>query len=160
LQPYRCIVPSCIFNNHPFTEKKLLVEHLELEHVFGESWAKICGICRRDAGDSMTSAAFHLAHHLEEVSLMILPPNAGDQGDEESLDIKETESLGDSINSGEFQLANILSPILKGPQYANWESLTAAKWESSTEVNVNAATAEELAQGDFLLVSSTHFHAL
>ncbi|KAK4233258.1 hypothetical protein C8A03DRAFT_19629, partial [Achaetomium macrosporum] len=80
LQPYVCITASCGFSGVPFPDKMAWMQHLELEH--GLRHEITCPLCQeriRDGPD--TKYASHLARHLEEVSLMILPANAEPEED-------------------------------------------------------------------------------
>lgn len=77
LKPYTCVFTSCDSKSTPFANISDWTEHLDLAHDFADSWRHMaCPICRREAGGSKAATASHLALHLEEVSLMILPTNA------------------------------------------------------------------------------------
>jgi hypothetical protein len=93
LRPYVCIIPSCSFSRAPFAQKKAWVHHLELEHGFADQSKNMsCPLCQENLKDGKTS---HVARHLEEVSLTILPANA--ESDDES-DASSEEESGEGVN--------------------------------------------------------------
>ncbi|KAK4038583.1 hypothetical protein C8A01DRAFT_37492 [Parachaetomium inaequale] len=80
LQPYVCVMTDCSFNLVPFSHKKAWIHHLELEHGFADlSKDMACPLCQETISSGQLT---HLARHLEEVALTILPANA--ESDEES----------------------------------------------------------------------------
>ncbi|KAK4247363.1 hypothetical protein C7999DRAFT_32236 [Corynascus novoguineensis] len=96
LQPYVCVVPSCSFSRVPFSQKTAWMRHLELEHGFARASHEIeCPFCQEhiDGGN-----ASHLARHLEEVSLTILPADAesnedSDRNSDEASDEEEARGI-------------------------------------------------------------------
>lgn len=104
LEPYVCIDTSCKFSRAPFSQKRDWVQHLELEHGFADPTKDMtCPLCR----DHISSGkAAHLARHLEEVSLTILPANA------ESDD----ESEGDSGEASDDEAGTIRQSQMQEPR--------------------------------------------
>ncbi|KAK1754018.1 hypothetical protein QBC47DRAFT_385416 [Echria macrotheca] len=74
LQPYTCPIATCDCAVTPFPDIHELAEHLEVEHDIAVSSRDItCPLCVEQLGSNKIR---HLAQHLEEISLIILPPNA------------------------------------------------------------------------------------
>ncbi|KAK4153805.1 hypothetical protein C8A00DRAFT_33418 [Chaetomidium leptoderma] len=93
LQPYVCVIASCSFSNVPFSNKKAWVHHLELEHNFADPAHEMtCPLCQEHI---ISGKASHLARHLEEISLTILPANAeDDEASDGSLGQESDEEAG------------------------------------------------------------------
>jgi hypothetical protein len=91
LEPYVCIMPECKLSHVPFPEKNTWIQHLKLEHDFpGVSKQMTCPLCKECIG---SGGIAHLARHLEEVSLTILPTNteSDDESDENPEEISKEE---------------------------------------------------------------------
>ena len=88
LEPYVCVMAECKFSHIPFTEKNTWIQHLKLEHDFPSvSKQMACPLCQERIGSGGTA---HLARHLEEASLTILPTNT--ESDDESDENAEEAS--------------------------------------------------------------------
>lgn len=71
LQPYTCIVPACSLDSVQFPALQSWTDHIATEHDIGTSSGVMeCPICRDEVDRNKIS---HLARHLEEISLTILP---------------------------------------------------------------------------------------
>ncbi len=98
LQPYVCVVTNCGFTSDPFPDRRAWRHHLELEHGLDDPLKNLeCPLCQENlVGHSKTS---HLARHLEEISLTILPANAEESDDDES-DRDSEDELGENAATG------------------------------------------------------------
>ncbi len=83
LQPYVCVVTHCAFSGNPFTDRRAWSHHLDLEHGFDDPLKNLeCPLCLEHlVGHEKLP---HLARHLEEISLTILPANAEESDDNRS----------------------------------------------------------------------------
>ena len=105
LQPYVCVAANCIFSAVPFLSKKAWMRHLELEHDFADPAKDFtCPLCQERVGNGKTS---HLARHLEEISLTILPANA--DSDDESEKTSGEESDEEASNANAIKAASELT---------------------------------------------------
>ncbi|KAK8051670.1 hypothetical protein PG993_003055 [Apiospora rasikravindrae] len=99
LKPYICLVDECAFDISPFPTKVQWEDHL-LEHAPLGSSSSIseCPICQDDSSNSQTTAKAHLARHLEEIALTVLPtnPDSEDGTDLDSGLASSETSTGDS----------------------------------------------------------------
>ncbi|KAK8028448.1 hypothetical protein PG991_005504 [Apiospora marii] len=77
LKPYICLEGGCTFDGLPFETKAQWKDHLSLEHgYFNSSMAtSACPVCQEDISNSQTTVNVHLARHLEEIALTVLPTN-------------------------------------------------------------------------------------
>ncbi|KAK7956505.1 uncharacterized protein PG986_005727 [Apiospora aurea] len=77
LKPYICLEYGCGSNGSPFSTKAQWEDHILLEHdPRGSSWTTDeCPICQDDISNSRITAQVHLARHLEEIALTVLPTN-------------------------------------------------------------------------------------
>lgn len=94
LQPYTCHIASCQFARAPFPNRNTWVQHLRLAHQFDQISEPIpCPLC---LGSIENDRISHLACHLEEISLTILPtnPDSDDELSEGSLSDAEHNSIG------------------------------------------------------------------
>ncbi|ETS86364.1 hypothetical protein PFICI_00192 [Pestalotiopsis fici W106-1] len=100
LKPYICLVSTCVLNEKLFATKSEWKDHMDLKHTSSQSTTRNCPVCQENTfyGDDHFSS--HIAKHLEEVALTILPTNAdsedgtdADSGlaSSESSDVEENE---------------------------------------------------------------------
>ncbi|KAK8080237.1 hypothetical protein PG997_008055 [Apiospora hydei] len=77
LKPYICLEDGCGSNGSPFLTKAQWEDHVLLEHgpLGSSSSTSECPICQDDISKSQITAQVHLARHLEEIALTILPTN-------------------------------------------------------------------------------------
>ncbi|KAK4119061.1 hypothetical protein N657DRAFT_650618 [Parathielavia appendiculata] len=98
LEPYVCVIPSCLYSTVPFPDKNSWKHHLDLEHEFTNT-SFTCPLCQEEPTGGRLA---HMARHLEEVSLTILPANAGS---DEDFDGTSNESDGEaSVSNSSFKL--------------------------------------------------------
>jgi len=111
LQPYICVMSTCAFSMAPFPDKRAWASHLGLDHGLLDTSNELqCPLCQEQLQGGKVA---HLARHLEEISLTILPVNAlandeGEQdssGDESDQDGEET-STASSTGPGDDREAD------------------------------------------------------
>ncbi len=101
LQPYVCVVTNCGFSGDPFPDRRAWLHHQDLEHGFDDPLKDFeCPLCQENLVGHAKSS--HLARHLEEISLTILPANAEESDDVESDGDSEDELDEDEI-TGELE---------------------------------------------------------
>ncbi|KAI2631064.1 hypothetical protein GGR54DRAFT_585354 [Hypoxylon sp. NC1633] len=86
LQPWICCQTSCKCDRVPFANREGWVEHLRRQHALHPEWDdKTCPLCSEVVVGGGHSTISHIAHHLEEVSLAVLPRSPKDSdGDEDT----------------------------------------------------------------------------
>ncbi|OTB00147.1 hypothetical protein M426DRAFT_244196 [Hypoxylon sp. CI-4A] len=92
LRPWICCQMACPCDHKPFATREEWVEHLRIEHARHPDWDdKTCPICSEVVADGGHSIITHLAHHLEEISLAILPcdPIEEDDGGNSATSLNE-----------------------------------------------------------------------
>lgn len=166
LQPYTCIVTSCDKTQIPYPNKQTWADHLDQEHGFFDSLSNpdgfACALCKEHikADVGRKSMVSHLARHLEEVSLTILPGNAevddnyNYASNESTLtsiagDTPDREAPAASKDAGEGQ--NLASQ----PPDMSPQNLAGTKYEVPTEpllemsAEIPASTTAPFLTGDF-----------
>ncbi|KAK8042350.1 hypothetical protein PG994_012833 [Apiospora phragmitis] len=100
LKPYIYLKGGYNFNGSPFQTKALWEEHISLEHGPLDSSATTseCPICQDDITSSQTTTKVHLARHLEENALTVLPTNL-DSEDGTDLDSGLASSVTSTADS-------------------------------------------------------------
>ncbi|KAK6828318.1 hypothetical protein PG987_011659 [Apiospora arundinis] len=104
LQPYICLYDGCDFNRTPFPTKTQWECHVNLEHGQSQSTATTseCPICQENASDWQTNTNVHLARHLEEIALTVLPTN---------LDSEDGTDLDSGLASSETSTTDSVASI-------------------------------------------------
>ncbi|KAI1500655.1 hypothetical protein F5X99DRAFT_385546 [Biscogniauxia marginata] len=96
LKPYVCLDSKCDFNKTPFSTKSEWEDHLALDHDYPQaSKGCTCPICQEKFSDGLMHVKTHLARHLEEISLTVLPTNLDSEDgtdDDSGLASSETSS--------------------------------------------------------------------
>jgi hypothetical protein len=109
LQPYVCLEKGCKFSDTPLRNKMMWVKHLDLDHDFSKIWKDIiCPLCSKPPGNTRHTAISHLADHLEENALTILPANIGS---EEETSEKAESNRTNSLSSGKASQDLPMPPI-------------------------------------------------
>ncbi|KAH6631005.1 hypothetical protein B0J18DRAFT_117931 [Chaetomium sp. MPI-SDFR-AT-0129] len=87
LQPYICFFKTCPCNTVPFRSRASWMQHLDLQHGFAEASETFkCPLCQ----EHTSGGKAHMARHLEEISLTIIPANAGtDESSDEKEEVKK-----------------------------------------------------------------------
>ncbi|KAK5653229.1 hypothetical protein OQA88_9128 [Cercophora sp. LCS_1] len=101
LLPYSCISPTCKLSSVEFSDVQAWTAHVATEHGLTVTSGDFeCPLC----GDKTNSNKIsHLANHLEEISLTILPANV--QEDDDHSNAEEKESLHDQYQENEDETA-------------------------------------------------------
>ncbi|CAI6332942.1 unnamed protein product [Periconia digitata] len=74
LQPYTCFYSDCGFSTVPFVDRRLWIDHLDIEHNFGPDWeSKQCPLCLEPTGTGKSTNLVHFSRHMEEIALASLP---------------------------------------------------------------------------------------
>lgn len=97
-----CLADNCDFNGFPFATKTQWEDHLALDHEQSGSWESIkCPICKEMTQSGKVYVTTHLARHMEEIALTVLPtnPDSEDGTDVESRFTSSEASLRDKLNS-------------------------------------------------------------
>lgn len=77
LKPYMCLVNTCGVNEKQFATKSEWKAHLDLKHPSRQDSNDLkCPMCQDDKFTGDEHYSTHLAKHMEEVALTILPTNA------------------------------------------------------------------------------------
>jgi uncharacterized C2H2 Zn-finger protein len=97
LQPYICIAPECTRPDILFGRRRDWISH-QNQHEISESQIK-CPLCL-EALRKSSSFYKHVANHLEQLSLFVLPDRSFDQDEEENAE-EDNASLGSSPRSEE-----------------------------------------------------------
>ncbi|KAL7621498.1 hypothetical protein AAE478_008822 [Parahypoxylon ruwenzoriense] len=87
LEPYICLEGKCDFNRTPFLTKLEWENHLTLDHNYSREVENFtCLICQERSFGGIVHVTAHLARHLEEIALTILPtnPDSEDGTDDDS----------------------------------------------------------------------------
>jgi hypothetical protein len=76
IQPYVCVVLECNYANTPFSTKNEWENHVAAEHdSLQTSEGLNCPICQDNLRKPPIQIRSHIARHLEEIALTILPTN-------------------------------------------------------------------------------------
>ncbi|KAK8105636.1 hypothetical protein PG999_008995 [Apiospora kogelbergensis] len=107
LQPYICLDGGCEYNSSPFPTKAEWEDHVNLEHGLFRSVAPNfeCPICQDETPNWRADANVHLARHLEEIALTVLPTN---------LDSEDGTDLDSGSASSDPSITKSLVPV--GPE--------------------------------------------
>ena len=101
LAPYVCIFDACASSRTVFGDKKTWIDHMQLEHAQAEFWStKQCPLCNDTKADLERHALLiDIAKHLEEVSLLALPPDV----DEDHTDLEDDEDELDKNSNSQVE---------------------------------------------------------
>ncbi|KAI9146994.1 Zinc finger transcription factor ace1 [Paramyrothecium foliicola] len=76
IQPYVCVVVDCNYVDAPFSTKNEWENHSATEHdLYQASESFDCPICQETLQKTPVKMRSHIARHLEEIALTILPTN-------------------------------------------------------------------------------------
>ncbi|KAL9026470.1 MAG: hypothetical protein Q9196_004869 [Gyalolechia fulgens] len=97
LQPYVCTVMECKTPTRLYTTKHEWLHHIKSTHRLHGHETRVCALC----GDDQASLGRHVARHLQELALFVLPRNYADS-DEDVSDAKaDTSSNPSSLDNGQ-----------------------------------------------------------
>ncbi|KAL8944440.1 MAG: hypothetical protein Q9211_000582 [Gyalolechia sp. 1 TL-2023] len=100
LQPYVCTDMDCKTPNRLYTTRHEWLHHMKTTHRQHENETSVCPLCG-DRQRDQASLGRHLARHLQELALFILPRNYADS-DEDVSDAKaDTSSNPSSLDNGQ-----------------------------------------------------------
>jgi uncharacterized C2H2 Zn-finger protein len=95
LQPYVCVFMDCNQRDMPFATKNEWENHVAQEHDLADSSQELCcPVCQDQSLTNPIKFRTHLARHLEEISLTILPTNP-DSEDGTDLDSGLASDISD-----------------------------------------------------------------
>ncbi|KAF3012669.1 hypothetical protein E8E14_011448 [Neopestalotiopsis sp. 37M] len=134
LKPYLCLVSTCGLNEKPFATKSEWKDHMDLKHSSDQNLKRNCPVCQENEFFGDEHFRSHLAKHLEEVALTILPTNAdsedGTDADSglaspESSHSTEIEAMeaarkSDKKSENEIIRAKVLEPLLTWRLFRNF----------------------------------------
>ncbi|KAK0617561.1 hypothetical protein B0T14DRAFT_272904 [Immersiella caudata] len=97
LQPYTCIVSTCEPSRTPMADIRAFSNHLSSEHgISDSSGAMACPICQESLEGGKIR---HIADHLEDISLCIVPAAVSEDGlDSEAEDEVEDDAEHESLD--------------------------------------------------------------
>ena len=97
LRPYVCTYPSCYSSDVLYASRHTWVSHMQNSHPMTESSSETCPLCMEAKMDRLQWCR-HVARHLQELALFVLPPE--DETEEEETAVNEEE---ESDSGGETQ---------------------------------------------------------
>lgn len=110
LKPYLCLFSTCGLNEKPFATKSEWKDHLDLKHSSGQNLKRNCPVCQENEFFGDEHFCSHLAKHLEEVALTILPTNADS---EDGTDVDSGLASSESSQSAEIEATGTLTKLNK-----------------------------------------------
>lgn len=137
LQPYLCLEDICVYNQTPFPTKAQWISHISLEHsdkVSVEGFS--CYICMEKLTAGVLQVTSHLARHLEEVSLTILPTSP--ESDDDIDDNDEPHSSGSP--SIEISTEPIIEPETELHELPGGQVPTSSLLQNSSPATTTMAT--------------------
>ncbi|KAH8202483.1 hypothetical protein TruAng_003383 [Truncatella angustata] len=138
LQPYICLDNECSSNVASFSTKAAWQTHFELEHNPSSIWSIIkCPICQQQIQGDKLHCTSHLARHMEDIALMVLPPT-----------IAESEGGSDAGSEIEFQQENTNTAFGDRTDTQSSSSQTALS-------DVNAAEAHKIVENEKLFIDNS-----
>ncbi|KAH3958234.1 hypothetical protein HBI88_244650 [Parastagonospora nodorum] len=109
---YTCVFPECPKSGILFEEQSLMASHIESQHGAKSGVLYIiCPLCKEDLKGPAGAGSIHLARHMEEIALGVLPNNA------EVEDDSETSS---SLSRAPYETALAASVLKSAPGYDLW----------------------------------------
>ncbi|KAL8983929.1 MAG: hypothetical protein Q9177_004837 [Variospora cf. flavescens] len=87
LQPYLCTEPRCTTPDRLYTTRHEWIHHLRTAHDHAVNSLHTCTLCG-DSESTLERYHQHVAQHLQELALFILPRKDGDDSDEDDSDAK------------------------------------------------------------------------
>ncbi|KAK8127916.1 hypothetical protein PG984_009024 [Apiospora sp. TS-2023a] len=112
LKPYMCLEGGCNLDGLPFETKGQWQDHISLEHGYpGSSMSTSgCPVCREAISNNQTTVNIHLARHLEEIALTVLPTN---------LDSEDGTDLDSGLESSEASTRDSQESIGREPDMSH-----------------------------------------
>ncbi|KAI0902082.1 hypothetical protein F4806DRAFT_25951 [Annulohypoxylon nitens] len=96
LRPWVCCQTSCPCEHKPFSTREEWIGHLRRNHALHPEWDnQTCPICSEVVTGGAHAAISHVAYHLEEISLAVLPCYPDNEEDE----MYATLSAGDATSN-------------------------------------------------------------
>ncbi|KAK7958631.1 hypothetical protein PG988_013479 [Apiospora saccharicola] len=166
LKPYMCLEGGCNLNGLPFETKAQWQDHILLEHGYPSSSMSTsgCPVCREAISNNQTTVNIHLARHLEEIALTVLPTN---------LDSEDGTDLDSGLESSEASTTDSQESIGREPDMPHnlklsepapaWtgEGETKPPWGPAEAIQINLDRAltdiynDELYNPDFTIASAS-----
>ncbi|KAH5491351.1 hypothetical protein HBI24_222990 [Parastagonospora nodorum] len=82
---YTCVFPECPKSGILFEEQSLMASHIESQHGAKSGVLDIiCPLCKEDIKGPTGAGSIHLARHMEEIALGVLPNNTEVEDDSET----------------------------------------------------------------------------
>ncbi|KAK8060007.1 hypothetical protein PG996_009937 [Apiospora saccharicola] len=108
LKPYMCLEGGCNLDGLPFETKAQWQDHISLEHGYPSSSLSTsgCPVCQEAISHNQTTVNVHLARHLEEIALTVLPTN---------LDSEDGTDLDSGLESSEASTEDSQESIGREP---------------------------------------------
>ncbi|KAK7937956.1 uncharacterized protein PG986_014824 [Apiospora aurea] len=98
LRPYLCLENTCTYNQTSFLTRSQWANHLSLEHEATIYIGGIdCSICMEKLPGSLAQVTTHLARHLEEIALTVLPTSV------ESKEVTDATPSSSSADSSDYR---------------------------------------------------------
>ncbi|KAI4184946.1 MAG: hypothetical protein LQ348_004457 [Seirophora lacunosa] len=109
LEPYVCIDMDCKTPNRLYTTRHEWLHHMKIAHQQHENEVHVCALCGDDQRDQ-ASLGRHVARHLQELSLFILPRNDSDS-DEATADAESDSSSNRSLSASALHQSEQDEPL-------------------------------------------------
>jgi len=94
---YNCIFLECSQNQGLFRDRKALTDHLASYHGIDENTVlQVCPLCLDGISGGLASISLHLARHMEEIALAILPQATDSDVESSSDDETNTAVLSEN----------------------------------------------------------------
>lgn len=107
LRPYSCYYDTCSRRHEPFELRNDWIEHIGLDHGLAPEWkSALCPLCLEQTGDGRAQYSRHIASHLEEIALAVIPNDLESESECES-------EIGLSTASAEYSKDSHHSPAVR-----------------------------------------------
>ncbi|KAL9032379.1 MAG: hypothetical protein Q9180_006534, partial [Flavoplaca navasiana] len=134
LEPYVCIDMDCKTPNRLYTTRYMWLHHMKTAHRHHENETHECALCGDHQRDQ-ASLGCHVARHLQELALFVLPRNEDDSDEEVSDGKANTSSNPSSLDYGhDLSLAIAPNDDAAAVEHSEYQTVNEAKsWLENTD---------------------------
>ena len=104
LRPYVCTYLTCASSDMLYASRHAWISHLQKSHPHSESYSEQCPLCMETKLDRMQWCR-HVARHLQELALFVLPPE-NENEEKEAIEEEDESSSGRETQRSEGETSS------------------------------------------------------